>query len=131
MIVNNVSYTGVGVYALFDDAGKVYIGSSKNVRYRIYMHRAAGKRGREITELQKSVDAGMPFRAVVLEKLPPSTSRLELRRCEMRHIKNARKNGAVYNINNTTDLAVWEENVCPLRPDLLSEEWRKGVKHEE
>ena len=77
-IIHNIpDYDGPGVYALIDQNGKRYIGSSKHVRRRIIYHHITFRRilksgtaphtGKKIID---GVLSGNQFTAVLLEKLP-------------------------------------------------------------
>lgn len=97
-------YDGAGVYALVDEAGKKYIGSSQNVALRVLqhqynLHRAACNSTREFkgTKLETAAHNGHRFRAILLEKLPPGGSRYDLWDLERKHLEAAGGIAATYN----------------------------------
>ena len=82
LIKNIPVYDGPGVYALTDETGKRYIGSSVNVRARIKAHASALSAGRSSEKLQAAVKSGRTFSAEVLEEVPYGASRHDLFRLE-------------------------------------------------
>ena len=82
LIKNIPVYDGPGVYALTDETGKRYIGSSVNVRARIKAHASALRGGRASEKLQAAVKSGRTFIAEVLEEVPYGSSRHDLFRLE-------------------------------------------------
>ena len=81
-IKNIPVYDGPGVYALTDETGKRYIGSSVNVRARIKAHASALRAGRGPEKMQTAVMSGSHFIAEVLEEVPYGASRHDLFRLE-------------------------------------------------
>ena len=82
LIKNIPVYDGPGVYALTDETGKRYVGSSVNVRTRIKAHASALSAGRGPEKLQAAVKSGRTFIAEVLEEVPYGASRHDLFRLE-------------------------------------------------
>lgn len=69
------TYNGVGIYALIDDNGKLYIGSSTKVRNRLRHHISMLFQGKHhSTMLQQYFSEGGRVSFAILEELPPTTS---------------------------------------------------------
>lgn len=88
MIQDIPAYNGIGIYALVDDTGKMYIGSSKQVHRRIKQHEEAIKAGRAAKQIRDAIAAGRSFRCVLLEELPYGISTYDLREREFFFIRN-------------------------------------------
>lgn len=99
--VNIPTYKGIGVYALIDTQGRMYIGSTQNIYKRIQAHQSSLSRGTHTKALQKAFDAGEVFSCQVLETLPYGTTRYQLRERELYYI---RKYGTEQNGYNSTNL---------------------------
>lgn len=118
-------YNGVGVYSLTAADGRVYIGSSKNVRNRILSHKTTVKTHKAARALQAIYDSGGYLVAGLVEALPPTTSRYQLREAEARHLARAKQTGAVLNHDivslhrHPVGGGYFEAFSAPVRPDLL------------
>lgn len=75
-------YDGIGIYALIDDAGKMYIGSSINVKRRLAEHSKGLANGKEHKSLVDAVEQGRQFRCEILEKIPYGCNTYHLRERE-------------------------------------------------
>lgn len=62
-------YSGMGIYALVDENGKMYVGSSKNIKLRFYQHEKAMQNGHANSILQDAYNKGAVFHGVILEKI--------------------------------------------------------------
>ena len=89
MIANIPDYNGPGVYALVDDFGKKYIGSSMRVADRIREHnkyfklyRNHGHTSYLSSKIEFSISAGLSFSAEVVEVCPAGITREDLRQRE-------------------------------------------------
>ena len=98
MIQGIPAYNGIGVYALVDDTGKMYIGSSKQVHRRIKQHEEAIRAGRAAKQIRDAIAAGRSFRCVLLEELPYGISTYDLREREFFFIE---KYGTIAHNANT------------------------------
>lgn len=119
-------YTGVGIYSLRDDRGRVYIGSAKNVRERVMSHNRLMRYGKENQAINAAIASGFTFTASVVERLPPSTNTYQLREAERRYIDLATRHGETYNHDDVSTRhkhqhtgSTRERLSRPLRPDLL------------
>lgn len=81
------TYDGVGVYALVDDLGRRYIGSSTNVAKRIKAHENAFQSGRCSRKFQAAISAGRTFRVEILEPFPYGITRHELFQAENKWLR--------------------------------------------
>lgn len=132
MIEHIPDYSGVGIYALRDNTGRVYIGSAKNVRKRIEQHNKLARLGGESRALQAAFDSGVVFTASIVERLPPSTNTYQLREAEARCIAQASARGELYN-HDIVSTRIWKNHVSrekflqPLRPDLVRLEEGEGL----
>lgn len=72
------AYSGIGIYALVDDQGKMYIGSSKNVSHRIKQHDKAIRDNAAARKIQEAVAEGRTFRCELIEKLDYGISTYDL-----------------------------------------------------
>ena len=94
MEIRNIpEYHGAGVYALVDEKGNMYIGSSKDCRSRILSHKRGDGGNFKIREY---VSSGGFFTAEILEQLPEASDK-ELEEAERQHIQKAGEL-ALYNI---------------------------------
>ena len=79
IILNIPDYDGVGIYMIKNlITGKVYIGSSVNVKTRIKQHDYAFKKGTCNQKFLEDIEKGHKFTCVILEKYD-MISRYELR----------------------------------------------------
>ncbi len=93
MLSNVPNYKGAAVYALIDEDGKKYIGSTCNfknrmLRWRVSMMKAVNAGcyvGNGPQSISEAVIAGHRFRAEIIEMLPPNISKSDL----LLHEKNA------------------------------------------
>ena len=141
LIKNIPSYNGPGVYALIDENGKKYIGSSIHVHSRILAHLSTFRKILKYGEnrhrkdyvsnyyLCDAIKSGAVFSAVVIEKLKQGGNIYELVDLERFYLEKAGGLGATYNmypvlINRDKDYnlrQVWENMGC------ATEEERKCV----
>lgn len=82
-------YNGKGVYALVDQEGKMYIGSSINCRNRVYQHfakledvRSKGVKMACSSAMVDAAERGVKFKCVILEELDSDTTDEQLRQHE-------------------------------------------------
>lgn len=106
MIQDIPAYNGIGVYALVDDTGKMYIGSSKQVHRRIKQHEEAIRAGRAAKQIRDAIAAGRSFRCVLLEELAYGVSTYDLREREFFFIE---KHGTIAHGYNTNTRPVGKE----------------------
>lgn len=88
MIQDIPEYNGIGVYALVDDLGRMYIGSSQQVHRRIKLHEVVIRKGKAAKKIREAVAAGRVFHCVILEKMDwGSVNRYDLREREFYFIE--------------------------------------------
>lgn len=80
------NYDGMGVYALVDENGKMYIGSSIDCKKRFREHEIAFKNGRENQSLQSAYNKGVVFHGKILEKISYGNTLYFLREREKYYI---------------------------------------------
>ena len=111
--VNMPEYNGAGVYALVDDNGDMYIGSSKHCRQRIAEHLSGGSSNR----IREAIKGGTKFTPVILEEMPEA-SEADLVEAEAKHLKEADKRAA-YNekkvVHRPTHFTSQEPHQAPAR----------------
>ena len=88
-IKNIPEYSGIGVYALVDENGKRYIGSSKNVQRRIKQHNTHmnvffrdGHSGFLNPKIEQALSSGAVFSCEVLCEIHSDVSKYELEEIE-------------------------------------------------
>lgn len=93
-----------GIYALIDNEGKCYIGSSKNIQQRVKQHRSTMSMtlnlGHSVSInplMEQAVKDGKTFRCEVLAQFNCEMTREELREIERIFIKKAGGIGNTYN----------------------------------
>lgn len=95
-IIQNIpDYNGPGVYAIIDQNGKKYIGSSLHINSRLLDHKRSlnnaikrNQNGENVTlALQKAAVEGQIFDAVILEKLPNGGTFYDLMDMERKHLE--------------------------------------------
>ena len=99
------NYKGPGIYALIDDLGRMYIGSSVNIQMRMRMHNTYlrfasvyGYNGFENPRLIESVLSGSKIRCKILLKTDNlNLSRDELYLLESDYIKIYSKSNELFN----------------------------------
>lgn len=62
------NYSGMGVYALVDESGKMYIGSSIDCKRRFHEHEKNLENGIETKSMQDAYNQGITFHGEILEK---------------------------------------------------------------
>lgn len=62
-------YDGIGVYALIDNTGNMYIGSSKHINQRLRQHNQAIRSGTENKKILQAIEDGKTFHCSIIEKL--------------------------------------------------------------
>jgi group I intron endonuclease len=105
------NYNGIGVYAIINKRnGKMYIGSSKNVKNRIIQHCTSFKNLKCSTIIKNEIQNGDTFSVKILEKLPYGINQFEQFSRESYYINlfNTLNNG--YNLAKTT---------CTTKKELL------------
>lgn len=115
IIIEVPSYNGPGVYALTDESGRQYIGSSLNVRKRIKQHDKSlinAKRGHvqktlSSHKMQIAAKNGVTFKASVLWRLPDGGTQYDLWDAEKRFLLLA---GGCKNTYNTKDVPNYRED---------------------
>lgn len=115
IIYNIPEYTGAGVYALTDDYGIQYVGSSLNIEQRIKQHDrclalAKNRDSKEISASSKmkiSVKNGVHFKASILWKLPDGGTQYDLWDAEKEFLLAA---GGCEKTYNTKDVPDYREN---------------------
>lgn len=97
-------YNGAGVYALVDEKGMPYIGSSVNVRKRLKEHnfnigqaKIGNPTGFSNPKLDEASYRGEVFAAIVLYKLPIGAQRCSLREAERYYAALVGSIGDTYN----------------------------------
>ena len=97
-------FEGAGVYALIDDTGRKYIGSSVNTKKRIMSHEISfqrvlrdGAAPNVGNKLVNAVLSGMQFDAVLLQELPNGANFYDLMDMEKRYLD---ENGGCKNTYN-------------------------------
>ena len=79
LIDNIPDYHGIGIYAIVNNCtGKMYIGSSVNVRKRLLTHDSSFRTGRCNKAFKEDIKKGHRFSAKVLKKIPYGTNRFQL-----------------------------------------------------
>ena len=93
-----------GIYALIDNEGRQYIGSSKNIQQRVKQHRSTMSMtlnlGHSVSInplMEQAVKEGKSFRCEVLAQFHCDMTRDELREIERIFIKKAGGIGVTYN----------------------------------
>lgn len=81
------NYDGMGVYALVDENGKMYIGSSVNCKKRFHEHDVNFVKGRETQIMQNAYNQGIVFHGEILEKISYGNNLYFLRKHEEDCIK--------------------------------------------
>ena len=99
------NYSGTAVYALIDDEGKKYIGSTMNLNQRILFHASHirtlirdGKDGHLCAKMQNAILSGKKFRVEVLEMFPGGLSKEELNNKEYFYLEKEGGLDATYNM---------------------------------
>lgn len=73
-IISIPQYEGIGIYALVNNqTGKMYIGSSQNIRQRIMQHRYSPP-----AAIKDDIQKGSTFSVKILEKLPYGCNQFDL-----------------------------------------------------
>lgn len=99
-ITDNNDYSGIGIYLLKDEYGKVYIGSSIDVKRKIKQHNYCAKKGKEHKKLQEAYDNGIRMECEILEKIDYGNNMFYVRDREKYYIsKYDAYNG--YNVHKT------------------------------
>lgn len=98
------SYTGAAVYALVDENGKRYIGSTNNIQRRLKTHNqgirdaiTCGRSAFSAWWFVNAIKAGHTFTMEILEQIPPGTTRKEREAAERRHLQASGGLDATYN----------------------------------
>lgn len=94
------SYNGSGVYAIENCSnGKMYIGSSKNIKNRVRQHESLFYYGHSNNRIQDDINHGDTFKSHILYKFssPCKEGELRAKECEFIRKFNTFING--YNIN--------------------------------
>lgn len=106
-ILNIPEYNGIGIYALKNEQnGKMYIGSSKNIRKRILQHKNSPP-----SATKEDIQHGDTFTAMILEKLPYGSNQFYMFAREAYFIKKYNVLNEGYNTAKTT---------CSSKDDLLA-----------
>ncbi len=99
------NYSGTAIYALVDDQGKKYIGSSTDLKRRLLFHASHvktllrdGNDGFLCSKMQEAILAGRKFRVEVLEMLPSEISKEELNNKEYYWLEKEGGLEATYNM---------------------------------
>ncbi len=107
-ISNIPEYNGAAVYALVDDNGKRYIGSSNHLRRRIKSHNSymrtalrTGHSGFLNDEIEKALLNGANFKCEILAQINTDVSKHELEEIERIFLKHY---GGLENTYNTIPL---------------------------
>lgn len=93
-------YNGIGIYAIENcNNGKIYIGSSKNIKNRVRQHECLFYYGHCNNKIQSDINKGDTFKSRILYKFSSPCKESELREKEGEFIRkfNTFING--YNIN--------------------------------
>jgi group I intron endonuclease len=80
-------YNGIGIYALIDNNGKMYVGSSKNIRHRLKEHSKGLLIGKDSKNLIDAVKDGLTFKCEILEQIPYGCNTYYLRSRENYYIE--------------------------------------------
>lgn len=106
-ITNIPDYEGIGVYALINNQnGKMYIGSSQNIRQRIMQHKSSPPSG-----VKEAIQQGDTFSVKILEKLPYGCNQFDIFNRESYYIQYYDALNKGYNRAKTT---------CSTKEELLT-----------
>ncbi len=110
-VISNIpDYEGVGIYAVVDENGIMYIGSSVNVKRRLLWHSKNIPLNRSSTKLWKAYQEGHKFKAEIIEKLGYGISKLYLLQREEYYIKKFETVAKGYNVLYSALGADYHEN---------------------
>lgn len=106
-IISIPEYDGIGVYALINNEnGKLYIGSSQNIRRRITQHKVSPP-----SALKQDIEKGNTFSVKILEKLPYGCNQFDMFSREAHFIRCYDTLNQGYNRAKTT---------CSTKEELLT-----------
>ncbi len=123
-LINLPSYDGIGVYALINNqTGKMYIGSSQNIRQRILQHKSSPP-----PAMKEDIQQGNTFSVKILEKLAYGCNQFELFNRESYYIQKYDTLNKGYNRAKTT-CCTKEELLTSLEHFKNSAEMSKYIKN--
>lgn len=106
-ITNIPDYDGIGIYALINNqTGKMYIGSSQNIRRRIIQHRSSPP-----SAMKEDIQQGNTFSVKILEMLPYGCNQFDMFSRESHFIQYYDTLNKGYNRAKTT---------CSTKEELLA-----------
>ena len=106
-ITNTPEYDGIGVYALINNqTGKMYIGSSQNIRQRIIQHKSSPP-----SAVKEDIQQGNTFSVKILEMLPYGCNQFDMFNREAHYTQYYDTLNMGYNRAKTT---------CSTKEDLLA-----------
>ncbi len=106
-ITNIPEYDGIGVYALINNqTGKMYIGSSQNIRRRIIQHKSSPP-----SAIKEDIQQGNTFSVKILEMLPYGCNQFDMFNREAHFIQHYDTLNIGYNLAKTT---------CSTKEELLA-----------
>lgn len=89
-------YDGIGVYALIDNTGNMYIGSSKHINQRLRQHNQAIRSGTENKKILQAIEDGKTFHCSIIEKLDYGVCQYDIKKKETQYIRQLKPS---YNIS--------------------------------
>lgn len=89
-------YDGIGVYALIDNTGNMYIGSSKHIKQRFQQHNQAIISGTENKKILQAIEDGKTFHCSIIEKLDYGVCQYDIKKKETQYIRQLKP---FYNIS--------------------------------
>lgn len=99
-------YDGIGIYAIINEQnGKMYVGSSNNVAFRLKQHLASFASGKCNRKFNEDIEKGYTFKAEILERISDGCTLGYLRGRERYYVlkNNCKSNG----YNSTYSIAVF------------------------
>lgn len=123
-ITNIPEYDGIGVYALINNqTGKMYIGSSQNIRQRIIQHKSS-----QPSALKEDIQQGNTFSVKILEMLPYGCNQFDMFNREAHFIQHYDTLNTGYNRAKTT-CSTKEELLASLEHFKNNSEMSKYIKN--
>ena len=103
-------YNGAGIYRLYDNYGKSYIGRTLHIQDRLQMHRYkmnnvffTGTIEGDNIKIDEAVRKGLTFDAEILEKIPPDkTDFRSMKKLEEYYLELYGGNESTYNVRVIT-----------------------------